>query len=500
MFQLIFILTSIGIIFYRYLTDPLGRIPGPLFYRLSKWRLAIDDFRACRTRTIHSLHAEYGPIVRVGPSEISFASLSALRQIYGAGSGFERTDFYRMFDVYGRQNLFTFASADDHGRRKKMLHHVYSKGAILNSAGTAIQTRVQQFLQLVDEQSEMEIYAGMLFYSLDNITHFLYGSSGATRALMGDKVHQAMLDDLRDPARRKLTWFGTHVRWYVRWLAKQHGTMEILLDRAGLYPQRNPFVYTGIREHALKSFKQYEPAKDDGTIIGLLKPYPELDDLDIASECADHFLAGINTTSDTLLFLLWIISRPVNAQKQRRLIQELRKASLDEIPSPKSLVGADIPYFNAVLHETLRLYAPLPASEPRVQSRDVEIDGFLIPAGTVVSSQVYTLHRNPQVFEEPDEFIPERWLTNDPELKRWWWAFSSGGRMCIGEQYLPLLTCAKIFLVWRWRRYRHSSPLFISSTGRRLSGIPTIPLVSIVALNFSLTHASKVSRFHPTFF
>ena len=444
MFQLVILAISISIAIFRYLTDPLRPIPGPKNYRISRWRLAIDDFRACRTRTIHSLHIKYGPVVRVGPSEISFASLSALRQIYGAGSGFERTDFYRMFDVYGRQNLFTFASAEAHARRKKILHHAYSKSVILSSAGEAIRSRVRQFLKLVDEQREMEIYAGMLFYSLDNITHFLYGPAGATQALTGNKVHQAMLDDLRDPARRKLTWFGTHVRWYVRWLAKQHGTMEFILDRAGLYPQRKPFVYTGIREHALKSFNEYKPATD-GTIIGLLKSHAELDDLDIASECADHFLAGINTTSDTLLFLLWIISRPENAQKQRRLIQELREAKLDEIPSPKSLVNADIPYFDAVLHETLRLYAPLPASEPRVHAQDIEIDGFKIPAGTVVSSQVYTLHRNPEVFEEPDEFIPERWLSNNPELKRWWWAFSSGGRMCIGEQYyllfLLLLKC-----------------------------------------------------------
>lgn len=101
MFQLVILAIGISIAIFRYLADPLRPIPGPKHYRISRWRLAIDDFRACRTRTIHSLHAKYGPVVRVGPSEISFASLSALRQIYGAGSGFERTDFYRMFDVYG---------------------------------------------------------------------------------------------------------------------------------------------------------------------------------------------------------------------------------------------------------------------------------------------------------------------------------------------------------------------------------------------------------------
>lgn len=436
MLQWILLVIGVACAAYKIFADPLRPVPGPLLYRLSKWRLALDDFRAIRTRTIHTLHNKHGPAVRIGPTEVSFASLSALRKIYGAGSGFERTDFYRLFDVYGRQNLFTFASAEDHGRRKRMLHHAYSKSVILSSAVESIQARAREFLDLVKKNDEMEIYSALLFYSLDNITEFLYGRAGATQALGGNIYHQRMLDDQRDPARRKLTWFATHVKWYVRWLSKQRGTMEVLLDRIGLYPQRKPFVYTGIREHALKASREYKPSPNDGTIIGYLKSYPELDAVDLASECADHFLAGINTTSDTLLFLLWVMSRPENVSRQIRLIQELRSAGLEAIPSLKSLVAADTPYFDAVIQETLRIYAPLPASEPRVYSKDCEIDGFKIPAGTIVSCQPYTLHRNPKVFEDPYSFIPERWLSKDPELKRWWWAFSSGGRMCIGEQFV----------------------------------------------------------------
>jgi Cytochrome P450 len=423
----------------QYLTDPLRKVPGPILYRLTKWRLAFDDFCGRRTYVIHTLHKKYSTAVRIGPSEISFALLSALRQIYGAGSGFERTDFYRMFDVYGRQNLFTFGSVQEHGQRKKLLHHVYSKGVILNSSGQAIQARAQQFLRLVQTKADIDIYSPLLFYSLDNITHFLYGQVGETAALEGNKLHQQMLDDQRDPRRRKMAWFATHARWYVSWLIKQTGMIESLLDKAGLFPQRKPFVYAGIREHAMNAFHQYKSLNPrDGTIIGLLRNNSDLDDLDIASECADHFLAGISTTSDTLLFLLWAMSRPENCGKQERLIQELRDAGLKSIPSPKDLVAAHIPYFEAVITETL-LYAPLPVSEPRVYQQDVEIDGLLIPGGTTVSCQVYTLHRNPDAFKDPETFMPERWLSKDPDLKRWWWAFSSGGRMCIGEQLFPLV-------------------------------------------------------------
>jgi Cytochrome P450 len=442
MLSWILLVLVLSAIIYKHLASPLCRIPGPLVYALTKWRLALDDLRANRTREINSLHTQYGPVVRVGPSELSFSSLSALRIIYGAGSGFERTDFYRMFDVYGRPNLFTFAAVEDHSRRKKMLHHAYSKSVILNSTKTSksIHARVQQALKMIDASptGEVEVYAITLFYSLDNITHFLYGEIGATSALRGNKDHQQMLNDQRDPRRRRMAWFGTHVKWYVRWLSRQSGVTERFLDAAGFFPQRKPFVYTGIRQHALRAYYDVRDSGvvDEETIIGRLQRFDELDDLDIASECADHFLAGINTTADTLLFAFWTLSRPENAQIQQRLIEELQSAKFTEwVPPPKALNSADTPYFDAILLEILRLYAPLPASEPRVHSTDIEIGGYLVPAGTVVSCQPYTLHRNPDVFPEPETFLPERWLGNNPELNRWWWAFSSGGRMCIGEQY-----------------------------------------------------------------
>src|SRR5277367_3515915 len=178
MLQWIALAMIIGIYWFR---DPLRPLPGPKLYRLTKWRLALDDFRASRTRTIHALHAKYGPAVRIGPSEVSFASLLAVRQIYGAGSGFERSVFYSMFDVYGRQNLFTFASAEDHRRRKKMLHHAYSKSVILNNS--TITSHVGEFLKLVQKQPVLDVYSAVLFYSLDNITEFLYGAAGGTHAL-----------------------------------------------------------------------------------------------------------------------------------------------------------------------------------------------------------------------------------------------------------------------------------------------------------------------------
>jgi cytochrome P450 len=164
--------------------------------------------------------------------------------------------------------------------------------------------------------------------------------------------------------------------------------------------------------------------------------------MEIASECADHFLAGIDTTSDTLMFLIWSLSQPANRQFQEKLRQEvlgLSGKSLNVYGLPTAEASDKCVYLQAVIKETLRLYAPLPSYEPRSSASDSVIDGCDIPAGTVVGCSPYTLHRNPDVFDNPLTFDPDRWLgSRAAEMNRWFWAFSSGGRMCIGLQCVVL--------------------------------------------------------------
>ena len=167
-----------------------------------------------------------------------------------------------------------------------------------------------------------------------------------------------------------------------------------------------------------------------------------MEDLEIASECADHFLAGIDTTSDTLMFLIWSLSQPRNNMFQEKLRQEvfsLPPESLNSYGFPTAEASDKCIYLNAVIKETLRLYAPLPTFEPRSLSIDSLIDGYDIPAHTVVGISPFSLHRNPEIFKNPLTFNPDRWLGPDAaEMNRWFWAFSSGGRMCIGIQYVFL--------------------------------------------------------------
>lgn len=156
----------------------------------------------------------------------------------------------------------------------------------------------------------------------------------------------------------------------------------------------------------------------------------ELDSIDMAAECLDHMVAGIDTTGDTLCFLMWELSQSRSMRFQRRLAEELRNspgASIDQLP-----------LLDAILCETLRCYPAIPMSLPRlVPQGGRTIDGFWFPENTIVSCQAHSVHRiNRNVFPDADRFDPDRWLEaeGDADRRRLLFAFANGGRGCVGKQ------------------------------------------------------------------
>lgn len=86
------------------LRSPLNRIPGPTLAKYTSWVLKWHELHANRTRYIHGLHLKYGLAVRIAPNEVAFASEEAVKEIYcSSGSGYDKTEFYDLFRVYGRR-------------------------------------------------------------------------------------------------------------------------------------------------------------------------------------------------------------------------------------------------------------------------------------------------------------------------------------------------------------------------------------------------------------
>lgn len=123
-----------------------------------------------------------------------------------------------------------------------------------------------------------------------------------------------------------------------------------------------------------------------------------------------------------------------------RLKAELAAAIPDEAAAIPSFAQVDgLPYFNAVAQEVVRLHPGVmnrqmrvPAEQPVVY-RDRRRGGkeYVVPAGALVSMSPLAMHMNPDVFEDPYVFRPERWL-EDPKLARAFLGFSRGTRSCLG--------------------------------------------------------------------
>ena len=186
-------------------------------------------------------------------------------------------------------------------------------------------------------------------------------------------------------------------------------------------------------------------------------------DKHIASEVLDHLAAGQETAGLTLTFLIHELSQRPNVQSRLRaelltLNPPLALASSaapgknnSEMCLPNLRQIDALPLLHAVIMETLRLRAPLGGPQPRITptsrppSTTTLANSPPLPPNVRVSAQAYSLHRNPSVFPDPESFCPERWLASEDssgndkakieEMGRWFWAFGSGGRMCVGSNF-----------------------------------------------------------------
>ncbi|KAK5695566.1 hypothetical protein LTR17_024583 [Elasticomyces elasticus] len=165
-----------------------------------------------------------------------------------------------------------------------------------------------------------------------------------------------------------------------------------------------------------------------------------------ASEMVDHIIATQETNTVTLTYILYRLSQHPELQEQLR--NELRTSNSSipntegqTLPNPANLDA--LPLLHAIITETL--HAANPARMRRVSPlAGLDLHRVFIPPATILSTNAYCLHRNPDVFPRPFDWLPERWMASadgktdasgTPTMRRWFWAFGSGSRGCVGQNF-----------------------------------------------------------------
>ncbi|RZB88985.1 Geraniol 8-hydroxylase [Glycine soja] len=128
----------------------------------------------------------------------------------------------------------------------------------------------------------------------------------------------------------------------------------------------------------------------------------------------DIFVAGTDTTASTLEWAMTELVRHPHVMSKAK--QELEQITSKGNPIEEGDIGK-LPYLQAIVKETLRLYPPVPFLLPRKADRDVDIGGYTIPKDAKVLVNMWTICRDPTLWDNPTMFSPDRFLGSDIDVK-----------------------------------------------------------------------------------
>lgn len=444
-----------------YLRNPVRKIPAahPLAPFTSLW-ISWVRWRKIENATLKDAHDRLGPIVCLGPAEISVNCVKGgIRDVYAGG--FEKRDpksgynWYGFFTNFGNDNMFSTGLNKPHSARKRMLSNIYSKSVV--TASLILQAQVSKILYerllprlaSVCESAEGVFEAGSLISAstMDIVTSYIFGLKASSN-LLGNPEECAWFLDLYKSRHGWTFWPQEFPRLTVflkkylgismspAWVADANAEIETwtkqmcdgaaeVMQQSDIRAEETPSVYVQLSTSIRK-----DAEKNDVGVVDL-KPV-------IASEVLDHLAAGFDTSAITLTYVVHELSR--HKDVQIRLQEELRTlspplvaSSSPALPDPK--VVDTLPVLHAVIWETLRLHSAIPGPQPRFtppQGCQLGPHGeYFVPGGVRVSASAGILHQNEQVYECASEWKPERWLDLDrvDEEKRkdmesrWFWAF-----------------------------------------------------------------------------
>jgi len=256
-----------------------------------------------------------------------------------------------------------------------------------------------------------------------------------------NEMQEFVIKDLNRPLRR-LTYIFTHkdkinMRYRDRLRVIMHGIIE--------QRRRDTRTYNDLLDMLLNA--RYE---DTGEAMS---------DDQIIDEVLVLMLAGHETTANTLCWLLSMVAKEPQVMDRLRVVAE----TTDIYDSVKN------DYINAVINESMRL-RPAAFMTDRMALSDDSVGQWAYPKDTVILSFFYGVHRSKDHWEDPDAFIPERFLGGAGKLRKMpaFFPFGAGPRLCIGNNFAMTEMC---FFVHAF--FRHFT---ISSTGQEPVMMPLITL------------------------
>lgn len=427
------VLVSISV--YRLFFHRLRHFPGPKSWAVSKFALMTTDAKGLRPRTLEKAHRKYGDVVRTGPRELSINAPSAIPAIMGSKSSFWRGPWYAATagarSPYIPRNLHSVMFESDHSARRKIWDAAFSAKALKGYETILIDNMENMVNQLVKRSQRKEKV------NIDDYCSFFSFDVMAQAGFAGDfgLLNQGQLT----PMIKALDDFMSFVQ-----LA---GNLPYLVEILGALP--NPIAeFDKYMNKIVMERKARKESVPD--IMGHLLHEVETErgkdskrqEAEATADARLIIVAGSDTSSTTMGIALFFLME--NPQVLAELRQELLDVFGDDLTLVTDFARMDnktCPLLNAVINESLRIFPPVPTGlqreSPSPAIVDVNGQKVVIPANTIVTLPIWSLHRDARNFSpEPLRFRPERWLRPEKEErfnKAAFTPFSFGKTSCVGK-------------------------------------------------------------------
>ncbi|MBJ7471228.1 MAG: cytochrome P450 [Solirubrobacteraceae bacterium] len=344
---------------------------------------------------------------------------------------------YKILAVLLGDGLLTNLNQEQWQSQRRLVQPLFAKRH-LAPMGTHMTDATADWLDALERAQqtgeELELGSAMMELTLDVVVRALFGASIDRRAV--ETVGDAMTDVLR-AAQANFRVIGLfrglsklprvnfedllHLRWRHRARAdaatiKLDGVVDQLIDGA-----------------------QAKGADGDDLLSLLLSARDESGEAMSRTQVRDEVMtflgAGHETTANAMTWMWLALSR--NPEARRRMVAEVDEVLQGRVPTFDDL--DKLPWTQACLEEAMRLHPPVPGVS-RMALADDEIDGVKIPKGSVTLVLPYLIHRNPDLWPNPEGYDPARFMPGPDgrppaRHKQAFMPFGAGRRICVGNGF-----------------------------------------------------------------
>ncbi|KAJ5936168.1 hypothetical protein N7454_005466 [Penicillium verhagenii] len=444
-------------IIYELYFSPLSRFPGPRSWIISRIPLQLSVLRGYNHLDITALHDRYGPVVRIGPTELAFNTARAFRDIYGdrPGGCFPKDRSHYVPPANGVDNLVCAIDHGVHARQRRLLAHAFSDRALRDQEGLItgyVDTLISKLRDEVDNDinSPVDIKEWMNFTTFDITGDLMFGESFG--CLKDSQLHpwiQLIFSSIKAISITGVVqqfsllkiMLAALIPAEVKRKARAHFDLSAMkVDRRLDASTSRPDFMSAILQNGLSEDKgQYK----DGEKI--------MSRAEIHANAFILIIAGSETSATLLSGCIYYLCTHPPAMRQ--LIAEIRSAFAEDADITFR-AAARLTYLGAVIEESLRMYPPFVTSLSRiVPTGGSTVDSQYIPEGTTVACHHYASYHSASNFTFPHDFLPERWLDESgrfaEDKKDVLQPFSLGPRNCLGKNLayceIRIILCKLLF-------------------------------------------------------